>query len=1345
MTLRDSDRAARLRQAIAAKRRGAQGRPGDIGPRPDDEPARLGEWQRGLWFVHRLEPQSAAYNLCSAFAVEGALDITRLERAVETVVHRHRLLRSSFRPDADGALQILHDRLPITAERIVTAEGLGRAALTRAAAEPFDLEHGPLVRLRVIQEASGTHYLLLALHHILADERSLGFLWREIAVVYERRAPGSQPPAVQYDDYVHWRRQLADSRLDDDLAYWQRRLDPLPEPLRLPFERPSPATGGPPPAGSLIERRPGAAVQDGVRRLAAAVGATPFMICAFAFRLLLARYTDGQPVAFGTPVSMRSHPATADMIGYFLNPIVIGTAIDQRLPVRAALEAWTADLGDALAHAAVPFDLLAARLAPRRALDHHPIFQVMFVYQEAGATPALGQTRLHPVTLDLGAAKFDLTLFIGERDGSLETAVEYRSDRFDAVRMERLLEHYEQLLAELPADPGRAVADVPLLTAAELAQLAAWECGPPLAEPSPPLVTERLHEQARLQPQHQAVVCGGTRQDYASLEAAALAIAGTLIASGIQPGSRVALFLDRSVSMIAGLVGALLAGAAYVPMDPAYPQARNHDQLEDADVSAVLTTEALRARLPAGPWTTIAVDRLGEAQAPPRLPHLTPDLDAYLLYTSGSTGRPKGVRVTHDNLRRSTQARLQVYPRPPARFLLLPSVAFDSSVAGIFWTLTTGGTLVVPTDDEVRDAGSLARLIDEERVASLLCVPSLYLQLLDTGADRLRHLETVIVAGEICPPGLVDAHFRVLPRARLYNEYGPTEATVWASVHRMTLADGGRAVPIGRPIPGVRVEVRDGLGRPVPAGIPGHGWIAGPTVARGYWRRDEVTAERFVNVDAARAPASRRYRTGDRMLWTDAGALMFLGRDDEQIKLRGYRIEPGEIEAALLDRPGIEQAAVVAWHGERSDAGGSEPARLVAFVVAAHDRALEGWRPALTAALPDHMIPARLVVLTELPRLPNGKVDRARLRSTALAGERLAAPTEVPSTREQALISLWEGLLGRYGLGPDDNFFERGGHSLQVIQMVAAIERDFEVALTAADVFQAPTVRALALRIGQRGHAAHPYEQLFPIQSSGSKPPFIMAVPDFFAEALAVRFRGERPVYGVRGVSLRAEGNRGRWPTLTHLAEEVADEIQRRFGAGPSVLAGYSFGAWLAIETVRVLERRGVAVRRLYVIAPMPVDFYCLGPFRARIDGLQRPLAGLGTPEVLRHFLRSNHPLTNGPWRRGRQWLTERPWRRILGLTGALRRRAGLSVSPRLLQADVRVERFRLHATYRPGPVSTPTTFFNPIGPATDSAATWRPYFRGPLTVQAIPDPHDDASVDAARKQIIDFLGEGID
>ena len=1158
MTAHGSDsRARRLEQAIALKQAQTRTRGVSLPPRPTDHPPRLGEMQRSLWLLHQLDPSSPAYNLASAFRPSGSVAPTDLERSLNQVVSRHRLLRSTFRARRDAVMQVVHPHVPVPVE---VMEVEGGAVLTTAVGEarkPFDLETGPLIRMRII-EVPSTHdrLVLLVVHHILADERSLGRLWRELAEAYAGQPPETSDQR-QFDDYVYWQTQRGRSDRERELDYWQRKLTPPPDDVALPTARPTGDGRGR--RGRLLRQTVGGPVQQDIRRLATATGATPFLVCAFAFRLLLERYDPGRSIAFATPVSTRSHPAAADMIGYFLNPVVLGGSADEGRSVAENVEQFARETRERLAHAALPFDVLAEALAPPRQPGRHPIFQVMFVFQETPTPPTLGDLHLEPVALDLGESKFDLTLFVSQARDTLEVAVEYRADRFGEIGMRNLLGHYATLLTHLADDPGRPAAGVPMLTPAEERRLLTEWQGAAFDPNDHASLLQQILERTRCAPDAPAVVCGGAVWRYDQLRTVAWAVARRLSASGVAPGDRVGLFVDRSAWLVAGVLGTHWAGAAYVPLDPGYLAARNGALLEDAAVTTVLTTAALRRRLPAGPWEPVCLDALDAPTVVDHrgaddvaLPPLSPASPAYILYTSGSTGHPKGVLVTHGNLSTSTAARLAVYDSPPERFLLLPSIAFDSSVAGIFWTLSSGGTLVVPTETEARDPCRLATLAAEARVTTLLCVPSLYGPMVRSAGDRLQGLTTAIVACERCSSRLVREHFRVAPHVRLLNEYGPTETTVWATVHEITERDAEQSVPIGRPIPGVQVHVLDGRGRAVPAGVPGQAWIAGPTVAQGYWKRPSLTRERFV-VDAESPDAdTRMYRTGDRVAWTTEGTLRFLGRDDDQVKLRGFRIELGEIEAVLVDQPEVEEAAVVVsglGAADSADADPEDPTQLVAFLHTVGDRRDITWQTAVERRLPSFMVPGRYIELPELPRSPNGKIDRGQLREMALEPLPPRASESQPVTElEQVLVTLWEGLLRRVGIGVADNFFELEGHSLLVVAMTDVIERDHGVILAASDVFQHPTVRELARRIADRGPTdVTTYAHLFPIQPGGRGTPFIFAIPHVFSTMTAERFRGERPVYGLRGVGLRPDGNLGRWRTMTDLGEELVDEILRRF------------------------------------------------------------------------------------------------------------------------------------------------------------------------------------------------------
>ncbi|MCG8456347.1 MAG: amino acid adenylation domain-containing protein, partial [Holophagales bacterium] len=980
------DRAARLEEAIRRKREARRSRTSaeaaaaskgvsraaELPSRPVDRPAFLGEMQRGLWLAHRLQPESAAYHLVDAHRVVGPLDPSRLERAASLVAARHRILRSTYRAGPDRVEQRIAPPpdLRLETHRIATdgedAEGTLEALRRLAVGEarkPFDLDRGPLLRLLWLESPGdrgrGERLLVLVLHHILADERSLSIFWRELAAAYEGTLGDSAAP--QYDDFVHLSGRRDDPARQRDLDYWRRRLDPLPPEVRLPFESSAPRRPGDA-RGRLLVRRPHPGIGDGVRRLAAAAGTTPFVVYALAHRLLLHRHCGGRDVAVATPASTRSHPACGEMIGYFTNPVLLPSGLDEDESVAQALRRLERGARERLGHASVSFQRLTEELEPTRQAGRHPIFQHMFVYQETGPPPTLGGAELEPLTLDLGEAKFDLTIFATERHGSgtrdgLELAAEYRADRFGADAIERLLGAYEALLEHLPGSDGKGaskVADVPMLGAGDARRLAQLARGPDLtAELS--LLPRRIFERCR-NDASAAVICDGDTLPGADLAGLALSIARRLVDRGVGPGDPVGLFVKRSGGMIAALVGCHWAGAAYVPLDPTYPAERSHLVLDDARVKAVVTSRDLAEQLPEGPWAVLVLEELeaegsatdddpGSLEKLPILPE--PGDPAYLLYTSGSTGRPKGVRISHEQLRLSNAARLQVYGAygvRPKRYLLLSSIAFDSSVAGIFWTLATGGALVIPTDGEARDPRLLVERIAAQQVTCLLAVPSLYAQILSLGAadgsKPLRSLEAVIVAGESCPLRLVEEHARNLPGVPLFNEYGPTEATVWATVGELTAdldtpaGPEDRRVTIGRPIPGVRIELEDPLGRPVPIGVPGQAWIAGPTVAGGYWRHPELTAERFEE-----RQGERRYRTGDLMAWTEDGRLLFLGRDDEQIKLRGFRIEPREIESALLARDGVEGAAVVA---RTLEAGSRGDSRLVAFVEGPPDDFPEG-------------------------------------------------------------------------------------------------------------------------------------------------------------------------------------------------------------------------------------------------------------------------------------------------------------------------------------------------------------------------------------------------------------------
>ena len=1029
--------------------------------------------QQRLWFLEQLDGAGPVWNTRLPVRLQGRLDVAALQAAVDDVVARHESLRTTFGLRDGEVVQSVRSTLTVPVERVRPAE------LAERAARAFDLREGPLLRVFLASIAPDDHILLVSSHHIVSDGWSSGVLFRDLAVSYDARRCGQLPRLpelpVQYADFAAWQREwLAGPALERQLEFWRRHLEGAPAVLELPLDRPRPRLQGY--RGHRVSRVLPPELSSGLQALATAEGATLFMVLLAALNVLLSRWSGQQDLVIGTPIAGRRRTELENVVGFFANTLALRTRLAGVATFRELLRNVRADALRAFDHQDLPFEKLVEALKPVRNLAHSPIFQVLFVLQNAPwEAGRFGDLQVSPAELDPPAtARFDLTVTASEYEGRLWLNFEYATDLFEQQTIERLGAGFEAMLAALVADPGTALEALPAEAAIDRRrQLVEWQ---PAPTPLPAgLDVDGMVEARRLRtPDAIAVECGDDRLSYRSLDARAEVIARQLVRSGWLATEPVAICLPRSIDMLATVLAVLRLGGFYLPLDPGLPRARLHYLLEDSGARLLVTTAAQRGEFAGFAGHVLDLATMdGAAADHGALPgrHGDPERPAYLIHTSGSTGRPKGVLVPE----RAVVNFLSSMAAAPGlaatdRLLAVTTLSFDIAVLELMLPLTVGATVVIATEEEVADPGRLIALLDAAAITVMQATPSAWRNLLTAGWQGRPGLR-LLCGGEALDPALAG---RLLEcGAELWNLYGPTETTIWSCIERLDQQsqrdearppthDMTRPPAVGRPIANTRCYVLDRHDRPVPIGASGELWIAGAGVALGYHGLPELTAERFRPdpFSSGGTTPERMYRTGDRARWRNDGRLEILGRMDRQLKLRGYRIEPGEIEAILLAQPAISAAAVVLQSV-------NDDPRLVAYLAPANlhtpvpDTELAGL---LGRVLPGWMVPAHFVWLDQLPLTPNGKLDRNALplvhRSTS--GVEDTAKAASMTAGEQALARLFEGLLGR-PVGPDDDFFQCGGHSLLATRLMARLHADFRVRLPLRTLFESPTVRTLAL------------------------------------------------------------------------------------------------------------------------------------------------------------------------------------------------------------------------------------------------------------------------------------------
>lgn len=1184
--------------ASAATNRTAESATTAIIPRKSQQPTPLSFGQQRLWFLEQMEAELTAYNMPQVWRLRGELHLEALRRALQEIVQRHAPLRTTFAILEGEPVQVVRkiDRLELP---LIDLAGLATAlqdteVMQRCAAEadrPFDLTCDLMLRAAVLRMGKHDHRLLLTLHHIASDGWSLRILWRELAVVYDaycRQAIGNLPDLpIDYGDYSVWqRRQSQGSRLAGLLHYWREQLANLTV-LELPTDRPRPPL--PSYRGARHDFQLPPELMHELQSLSRIEGATLHMTLLAAFQLLLKRYSGQDDIVVGTPIAGRNNAALEGLIGFFVNTLVLRTDLSGDPTFRELLGRVRQVSLAAYDHQDLPFEKLVEELQPERHLSRSPLVQVLFQLlsfpDQELCLKGLEVSRLPQST---GRVKFDLEMSLWQptdRTEACQGSVEYSTELFDPATIASFTRHYLTLLENLVANRDQRISRLALLTPQDRHQLlVAWN-DTDREYPREKCVHQLFEEQVERTPAAIAVIDQDRRWTYRELNEQADRLAGRLEAFGLNHGGTVAVCLDRSVELVAALLGIWKAGAAYLPLDPLYPTERLAFMVQDSGASVLLTQESLRTTVVHDSLRTLILEQEqpeSVSASPAASAHraVTSDSLAYILYTSGSTGRPKGVEISHQNLGNF----LDSMKREPGlhsddRVLAITTISFDIHALEFWLPLIVGASVVIADRATAIDGTALSQLLDSSAATVLQATPATWRLLLAAGWTGRSSLKA-LCGGEAFPDDLRQPLREKV--GQLWNMYGPTETTVWSTVWRMETDQ--TPTLIGKPIGNTRVYVMDSHDQLAPVGAPGELWIGGDGVAQGYRGRPDLTAERFVP-DPFRTGGHRAYRTGDLARWKADGSLELLGRIDHQVKLRGYRIELGEIEAAIIQHPSVAQAVVLLRDEDPGDS------RLVAYCVSVENAALDiaGILRELRVRLPDYMIPAAFVPLAEIPLTPNGKVNRRALPAPSDARPELDREFIAPRNRLEVLLaSAWCEFLKIDRIGIHENFFNLGGHSLLAIRIISRLSESLQRPVPVAMFFRHPTIAAMAEALA-KPIAAAGVGAVTELRSGNEDAPLFL-FPPLGATILSLRELVESLPTNRR--VLAVDWHAGRTPGQNHpsddLGRDCANQIKGFQPVGPYLLVGYSFGGRLAFETACRLLDAGERVSFLAIIDAGP-------------------------------------------------------------------------------------------------------------------------------------------------------------
>lgn len=1047
--------------------------------------------QERQWLLNQLTPDSPAYNVSVPLRIEGIGETALLEKVLNEIIRRHEILRTSF-PVVDGEpFQVVAPayelRLPVTDLRDVPPERM-EAETRRLIAEEsqrlFDLAAGPVFRAKLFRQEETVYILVITMPHIITDGWSMGQFFQEMAAISKAFLAGEESPLpelpIQYADYAAWQREwLRGEVLEEHLSYWKKQFEGVPTLLKLPTDRPRPAMQNY--RGETYTLHFSRELHEGLKDLSQREGVTMFMLLVAALQTLLYRYSGQDDIVVGSYLANRNRAETEKLIGYFVSTLALRTDLSGNPTFRELLAQVREVALGAYAHQELPFEKLLEEIQPERSLSHAPLFQVGLNFGNISTPddvelPGLTISRVkRNKGVVLGSSQLDLTLDIHGLERGMYASMLYDTTLFDEATIARMMEHFRVLLEGIVAHPEQRLAELPLLTASERHRLLN-EWNGTQADAAPEVCVHQLFEaQAARTPDATALIFGNEGLTYRELNERANQLAHHLRKSGVKPEVRVGVCMTRSINLLVSILGILKAGGAYVPLDPTYPQERLELMMRSSQSPLLLTVrkdwrgqeeQNFKVICLDTAWAEIAQESTENPQS-----GVLPENPAYVIYTSGSTSQPKGVVIEHRSLVSYTEtARDKFALTSSDRVLQFASISFDTSAEEIYPCLTSGGTLVLRTDAMLNSIPAFLRSCAENRI-TVLDLPTAYWHELTNvlGEDGLAlpaSIRLVIIGGErALPERLQTWQALVSQNVRLVNTYGPTETTIVATICELSeiteTAQLLREVSIGGAIRNVQTYVLDRSLRPVPIGVPGELYIGGSGLARGYLESPELTAERFIPNPFSQTPGARLYATGDQVSYCADGNLDFHGRIDSQVKVRGFRIDLGEIETVLAQYPGLRQAAVIA----RQDAPGDT--RLVAYAVAGERKALtaDELRSFLSKKLPGHMIPSGFVMLDELPLTPNGKIDRRKLLASTETSVREVPFVAPGSPIEEMLADIWSSVLKVQEVGVNDSFFSLGGHSLLATQVVYQLHKALNINLPLRSIFEEPTIAGLALVI----------------------------------------------------------------------------------------------------------------------------------------------------------------------------------------------------------------------------------------------------------------------------------------